>query len=190
MTTPEEIVCRQIWKAETQFQNMGKVLFSVNDLNLHQKLSSGFYRRLRIIPLLNSFKSNPNLNLLPELKEELPQIMNLVLDAYFDYLDEGLEITTAMEDIQIKLLAKNNSMDTFIHYYVQFDSTSKISSKKLYNYYTKWCGKMNVSVEAKCTFGIAMTKAFPNTRRKNSNNYYLGISISESYHLESTNQVS
>ena len=63
-----------------EFTPMVKLLFSVNELPKINDTTPGLYRRFIIVPFNRTFVKNPNLNLEEELTDELPGILNWMIE--------------------------------------------------------------------------------------------------------------
>lgn len=156
------------YKPQFTFRPQAKFVFSVNELPRVDDTSSASERRICAVKFLNNYRKNPNFKLRSEvglLAQELPGILNWMLDGIDDLIKEGNFVVT---EEQTKMLdeyrAENSSVEGFLSQCIVLDKDSSIETPKLYQEYKKWCeSEGGRKVKANITF----TKEVKNYAEKN-----------------------
>lgn len=128
--------------------------------------SDGFYRRLLICKVKPVSYDKPDRTLSDQLDEEIPGIINWLLDGLCRVVKNGfiIEPSSRMND-EIKVLRDNSDTmslfmndDQFVDY--TLDENDKVSIRQLYDAYEHWCNDNNYMVIHKNTFGKTIRKIY------------------------------
>ena len=152
-TGGEEILARHLNERQIKVRSNGTLILSSN---FRQKIDAGdssMWRRNKALPF-NAHFSNDSLtaenvnvtgvgnnNLLEELREELPQILRLLIDSCMEYQSVGLhEVPQAVKDAQALHKKSVDTVAQFIEECCTSEDGDKTFTKTgdLYKAYAKW----------------------------------------------------
>lgn len=128
--------------------------------------SDGFYRRLLICKVKPVSYDKPDRTLSDQLDEEIPGIINWLLEGLCRVVKNGfiIEPSSRMND-EIKVLRDNSDTislfmndDQFVEY--TLDESDKVAIRQLYDAYEHWCNDNNYMVIHKNTFGKTIRKIY------------------------------
>lgn len=128
--------------------------------------SDGFYRRLLISKVKPVHYAKPDRTLSDQLDQEIPGIINWLLEGLCRVVRNGFIIEPSVRMTQ-ELQSVRDSSDTiqlfmsdeqFIEY--TGDKDDKVSIKQLYDAYESWCQDNNYLVIHKNTFGKVIRKTY------------------------------
>lgn len=143
--------------------------------------SHGFWRRVRLIPFERTFaEKEQNQNLLSELKEEVPGILNWLIEGCLLWQKEGLKpIPTKVNMATQAYQADNDVLADFIFNRCNLSENYMTKSRSLYSEYVEWAGEEGIQradIISSTAFGRRMGDKFPSDRRKDAI-YYKGVSL-------------
>lgn len=112
-----------------------KLILSGNSLpQLSDPDDDGLKRRLMVVKFPNSFNGDtrdPNLKSKLSTPQALSAVLNWLLDGYEAYRRDGLKTSEDMDNTQLKYLADNDPINTFIEDYCRLDKDSITARKDL-----------------------------------------------------------
>lgn len=138
--------------------------------------SDGFYRRLLLCKVKPVGYDKPDRTLSDQLDEEIPGIINWLLEGLLRVVKKGFVIKPSPRMLK-ELQAVRDNSDTiqlfmtdnqFVDYTMDLDD--KVSIKQLYDAYEKWCNDNNYLVIHKNTFGKTIRKTYKAILLKKLNN--------------------
>lgn len=142
-TGEDEISGRYLRENPVFFKNKAKLMFSSNHLPKILDQSEALYNRALCIPMNNVVAAeNRNYNLKNELKEELPGILKLAVEARIELFKRGRFLeSTPMKKLKSKMKKSNNvAMDWLEENHTRLDKKAKhLTLKKCYESYKNFC---------------------------------------------------
>lgn len=184
LCSPEKITARFLHKNYFEFVNRAKLVFSMNETPTIDDSSEGTLRRLKVLQFNRSFEHTANPDLLGDLKSELPGILNFALDGVDNFWTEGLNPYPEMINFQNTLRLQINSPAVFFDTCIEKDADKKLQATYAYEQYNYWSKDKGIQPISQKVFGEAMQRRFPNTHRKISRYYYVGLKYSGYPYLE------
>lgn len=137
--------------------------------------SDGFYRRLLLCKVKPAPDRKPDRTLSDKLDEEIPGIINWLLEGLCRVVKNGfiIEPSKRMNE-ELQVIRDNSDTitlfmndDQFVEY--TYDEDDKVSIKHLYDAYEKWCNDNNYLVIHKNTFGKVIRKTYKSILSKKLN---------------------
>lgn len=146
------------------FKPRCKLICACNSYINSKDLTYAFLRRWRFIPFNRTFTpEEANRNLVNELKEELPGILNWLIEGYLDYIQNGLiEIE---EDTRTKeeFVLQYNPIATFLKYGINDMAGKCLTTTELYNgFYVPWSEKSHSGIVQFSNFSRLLPKMMEN----------------------------
>lgn len=146
--------------------------------------SDGFYRRLLICKVKPVSFDKPDRTLSDQLDEEIPGIINWLLEGLCRVVKNGFIIEPSKKmDKELQLLKDNSDTislfmndDQFVEY--TFSEEDKVSIRQLYDAYEKWCNDNSYLILHKNTFNKTVRKVYKSILSKKSDNYQLNANLS------------
>jgi putative DNA primase/helicase len=127
-------------EAPFEFQPYATCWFATNHMPQTVDHSDAIYRRAVVIPFNRVFAEHQqDRGLTKALREELPGILNLALEAFGQVLDRGyFTISASCEAEKKKWQIENDQVQQFINECCQPDPLEKAETKELYRSYVAW----------------------------------------------------
>lgn len=154
ITGGDELTARFMRKEFFDFRPQFKLYLAINNLPKIEDHSHGFWRRVRLIPFLATFKGEDRDPDLPnKLMKEVPGIMNYAIEGYRLYKEEGLEPPAVVDGAVNKYRGDNDLMAKFFSKCCEYGD-HEVKASELYDHFVKWIEK-NYSCEplSKTKFG-------------------------------------
>ncbi|WP_223553877.1 DNA primase family protein [Lysinibacillus sphaericus] len=118
-----------------------KLVFLVNNLPDSKDVTSGYFRKLMIVPFRRTFKPKErNINLLDELMEELPGILNWALEGLRRLQTNNYQFSecAVIEQAHDAYYLEQNPIKAFFSEHIQMNSGSKTKQADFHEMYKKW----------------------------------------------------
>lgn len=138
--------------------------------------SDGFYRRLLLCKVKPITDRKPDRTLSDKLDEEIPGIINWLLEGLCRVVKNGFIIEPSKrmnEELQV-IRDNSDTISLFMNdeQFVEYtgDEEDKVTIKQLYDAYEKWCADNNYIVIHKNTFGKVIRKTYKAVISKKLNN--------------------
>jgi putative DNA primase/helicase len=173
----DAITARRLYENEFTFKPSCKMWFSVNTKPNIYDDTNGFWRRVRLIALLQQFNPNMDKRLKEILASEYSQILSWMVLGCIEWQAVGLltppEIVAYTDDYR----ADQDPFGQFIKEEVILDTNEKIKVAHLYSAYKNWAEKEGYSekeIFSRVSFARKMGNRYP---RKHfvSGDYFMGI---------------
>lgn len=141
--------------------------------------SDGFYRRLLICKVKPASFKKPDRTLSDQLDEEIPGVINWLLEGLLRVVKNGFEIKASKRmEREVQSLRDNSDTislfmndEQFVEY--TFDENDKVSIKQLYDGYERWCNDNNYLLLHKNTFGRVIRETYKGVLSKKLSDYQL-----------------
>jgi putative DNA primase/helicase len=143
LTGGDSVTARFLFQEHFTFIPKFKIMLAVNSLPKTEDFSDGFWRRVNIIPFEVQFKGeNANPDLLHNLRNELPGIMNWALKGLKEWMDQGLnppiEVINAVEEYR----SESDEVARFLNDHVEVvqvvNFEPKLKTSELYGKFIEW----------------------------------------------------
>ncbi len=177
----DSMTARFLYKEYFTMQPQGKVWLFLNHLPKVDDDSFAFWRRVRLVPFLQTFTGDRDDKTLPaKLKEEAPGILNWLIQGCLEWQQHGLgdvpaSIISATEQYRIE----SDPLLGFLTETCSTDKEGEVLASSLYSAYVEWAGaqKMNNRETLSSTaFGRKMGEKF--SRRHTREGWvYRGVKI-------------
>lgn len=139
LTGGDAITARFLNKEFFTFMPAFKAWIATNYKPKVKGTDDGFWRRVRLIPFLVSFLDRQDKELVTTLRAELPGILNWAIDGCIGWLTSGLGMAKAVTEATNEYRSESDSVADFMADCLLVNSDASITSKRLYEIYTKWC---------------------------------------------------
>lgn len=141
----EEITINMKFKDQFDFTPEVKFIFAVNTMPRVDDSSSATERRICVVQFNNNFRDNPDVTLRfadGKLAEELPGILNWMLDGYRKLMKERKFVVTKEQMISLaEYREENSSVDGFVGECIRYEDDAVTLVSKLYGDYRDYCMK-------------------------------------------------
>lgn len=154
MMGSDPITARFLRQEFFDFKPECKVWLASNHKPLVKQLSSGFWRKVRLVPFKVVISEEERiLNYDKILLKEREGIFNWILGGYKRWKKEGLKTP---EEVKEATAQYRNQMDVLIEFISECcieNYEARIDTKTLYGRYCKWCNENNETSLTKASFG-------------------------------------
>ena len=139
MTGQDTISCRDLYGKYFEFKPQFKVVLRTNDKPIIRSDSYATWRRIQLIPYSVTIpESEWNKELIEQLQNELPGILNWALEGLRAYLRDGLEPPKCIQDAVSEYRSEMDIIGDWIDECCVEDPHAKVSAKDLYASYRNW----------------------------------------------------
>ena len=141
ITSGESVNANQKYVPIFKFRPFCKLIFAANEMPYIDDRTSGFYRRLLMVPFERSFsEEEQNKNLKKELLSELPGILNWALAGLKRLYERKMFLIDEYMKQNISSLKKqNNPVEIFVDDCIGFEKDLFTYKTELFEKYKKWC---------------------------------------------------
>lgn len=171
---------RKLYGAPYTYKAKSKIIIESNTKPIVREDSDGFYRRVRFIHCKNNVpESKIDTELESKLEKELPQIFGMIVQDYKLYLEQGLEQTQDMKDIQRNYIKSNSSIQDFLESRTYEELKGRTMKKDLYESYRLHCEEFDIDYQQRYTKGkfyMIMSDRY-DVKRFSDGEYFVGIKL-------------
>ncbi|MCI2412520.1 DNA primase family protein [Cuniculiplasma divulgatum] len=177
-------------QSRPKFMNEAKMVFAFNRLPNTWDQSKAFYRRFKLVELIQDFSNRDDKDLIKKITKEadLQAVFNLIVEVFLPALSSKLEFhnqETIDETTQRYKLNSNPGL-AFAEEMLEPNPDSEIEGRELYSLFTNWCKHEGVSPISPEAFGRTLIKysemAIHHKQKQKDgvrSYYYSGIQIKE-----------
>lgn len=170
LTGEDSIHAQRKFKEPFSFQNHAKLIFSANKTPEVNDNTLAFWERWIILEFPNTFKDNPNINILDEIATdgELSGLFNRAVEALKRLLERGkFTVSRTAEVMKEEWLKRSNSIYAFVTDMLEQDANSYEIKEAVYKAYVEYCEEKNLRAVARPVFGRELPRYIPvRTERK------------------------
>lgn len=145
LVSGEPLTINMKFKDQFQFTPEAKFVFAVNTMPRVDDSSTATERRMSVVQFNNNFRDEPNVSLRFAgglLAQELPGILNWMLDGYRSLMKDGrFKVTREQSQSLSEYREENSSVDGFIGECLAFEPSSVQSTSRMYGEYKDYCVK-------------------------------------------------
>lgn len=165
LVSKDPITARRLYGEPYTIYSYASLLFSCNELPKNIEHTNAYFRRLLILPFLNSIPEEKQDRSLGEriIKNELPGVLNWIVGGVKRLLEQGhLSKCEFAEEALTNYRTQSNSVALFLeegNYEKTTDVQESISLKELFNMYKEFCSEANYHPCGKITFSNRLENA-------------------------------
>ena len=177
-------------QSRPKFMNEAKMVFAFNRLPNTWDQSKAFYRRFKLVELIQDFSNREDKDLIKKITKEadLQAVFNLIVEVFLPALSSKLEFhnqETIDETTQRYKLNSNPGL-AFAEEMLEPNPDSEIEGRELYGLFTNWCKREGISPLSPEAFGRTLLKnsemaVYHKLKQKDGvrSYYYIGINIKD-----------
>ena len=175
-TGGDKVTGRPLYGSWVEFVPVGKIVLTTNNRPEIRGSDDGIWRRIREVPFNRQFKeAEQDRELMTALRQELPGILNWVIEGCLLWQAEGLN---APASVAASITAYRSEMDTvagFIEDECHQGPSQRSSVASLYEQYASWCKAQDKHPRTKVQFGTALKSQGYAQVRDSTGRYWRGL---------------
>lgn len=177
VTGQDLVDCRFLYGEWFSYKPTYKIWMAMNHLPTIRGADRGIWRRIRLIPFLQSFEHAPDKHLRETLQAELPGILNWALAGLRAWLRDGLSTCQAVQDATSQYKRDSDQVGRWIEDCCLINEDATLIIKEGYRSYEQWCQDCNERPLTQTMWGRRMgDKGFARAREGYKRSY-LGIGL-------------
>jgi putative DNA primase/helicase len=154
MVGGDRIKCRRLYQDYIEMKPEFKLWILTNNLPTISGTDEAIWRRIRVVRFPVTIPADKRDGRLPDkLADELPGILNWMLDGLQSWLEIGLRPPTNVSAETNDYRSDNDTVGQFIDACCERDKAVKTTTKDLYNGYANWCEMSGYDPINKVMFG-------------------------------------
>lgn len=181
LTGGDVISARHLYGEWFNFKPEAKFFLAVNHKPAVADDSYGFWRRIRLVPFLQSFQGAARIpDLQQRLLEERNGILQWAIQGCLDWQRDGLTLPDAVTQASNEYQSESDPLAEFIDECCETDPNAEVKAGIAFATYAKWCDARRLprdSVLRPQAFGLRFSDKFDRSRRSYGN-VYAGVRIS------------
>jgi putative DNA primase/helicase len=139
VTGQDAISCRFLYGEYFTYVPQFKIWMALNHLPIIRGVDRGIWRRIRVIPFMQSFEGRADKGLIMKLRNELPGILNWALEGLRKWQETGLgELPKAMKAATEEYRRDNDSIGQWIDERTRPNPLGMVRAKLGYQDYSIW----------------------------------------------------
>lgn len=188
LTGRDPMTARFLHREFFTFDPVCKIWIATNNKPKIDGQDDGIWRRIHLIPFTRKFEgANQNKRLKDQLREELPGILNWILEGTRLWLRDGLNPPDTVKAATAAYRHESNPITPFIEQCCIVGAEMKVQAKQAYEAYEKFCRDSGVEQWKRLTnkaFFKAMEQRFEKVERRevNRQKFYVGIGLRDEKH--------
>lgn len=158
----EPIEVKEVFVKKGFIQPFAKHIFACNEIPYSYDNSYGFNRRLFLIPFKKTFRKDANVNILTEMRPEIPGMIMDCLELYLKAKERG-EFTTAQASVDLgkQYETDNSPIKRFIEDEIEIAPEMHVTRTQLYDRFIAMCEDEQIRPFGKTRFLKDLRKQFP-----------------------------
>lgn len=178
LTGGDKVTARFLYGKEFEFTPEFKIWLGANHKPIIRGTDDGIWRRIRLIPFTAQIpEEKVDKNLKYKLIKELPQIAKWAIDGAIKWQKDGLKSPDCVVQATNEYRYEMDIISRFFSEYVIFDSSARMKSNVLYDYYCEWAEENNEFVMSMTKFGKEIMNKVPDKKHFSDGTYYCGIKM-------------
>jgi putative DNA primase/helicase len=139
VTGQDSISCRFLYGEYFTYVPQFKIWMAINHLPVIRGVDRGIWRRIRVIPFLQSYEGRADKSLNTKLREELSGILNWALEGLREWSEQRMgELPKAMKDATEQYRRDNDSIGQWLEERTEPNKQSMLRAKLGYQDYSMW----------------------------------------------------
>jgi len=175
ITGGTELTARPLYKKPFNYMPQFTLIFETNILPHISGFDHGIWRRIVVIPFMNTFKKDTSFK--DKLMHEQQALLSWLVDGAYKFYTEGLGECKAVTKASQKYRYMEDTVESFIQSKLIKSKNSEIKSKSLYDEYRKFCEVSESNALDNKKFKEAMTVKGYKNKRKSSGIVWLNIDL-------------
>ncbi len=157
LTSGDCTTARESGKNEVDFTPQLKLFVATNHLPTIRGIDNGIWRRVRLISFNESFEGEKcDKNLMEKLREELPGILNWLIEGCLQWQQLGLNEPEVVANEISRFRADSNPVKLFLDDRCEDLTGARVQLKDLYQEYLVWCDENCYTADKVISFGKRM----------------------------------
>ncbi len=181
ITGRDPITARFLHREYFTFDPMAKFWLATNTKPEVLDDSEGFWRRIHLVPFLQTFVGREDRELKHRLRDEGAGILAWAVRGTLAWLDRGLEPPAAVRDATAEYRGESDPLAEFYEEECVIADQARVQAKVLFRAYQGWCAERRVPDHDRLklrSFGTTVRKRF---RADNGRQvYYVGVGLRDS----------
>jgi putative DNA primase/helicase len=175
LTGCDPITARFLHQEFFEFEPVAKFWLSVNHKPIVRDDSYGFWRRIRLVPFMQTFAVNKALA--DELHAEAAGILAWAMRGCLAFRQQGLDPPPVVSKATAEYERDSDPLAGFLDEACDRDAHAEVSGSELYEHYKRWADRDGLSERERLTatkFGTKVSERFEREHRR-SGSVYKGI---------------
>lgn len=153
-TGGERIVAREMYEKQFEYSPMFKVLLACNFKPTIKGQDEGIWRRIMLVPFDVTIPEAERDRHLPDkLREELPGILNWLIDGYLAWAEKGLAIPEIVRSATDEYRRESDPVGEFLRVCTNERPGGTVQASALYGVYVSWCRDSAIDPKSQTMFG-------------------------------------
>jgi putative DNA primase/helicase len=180
LTGTDHVTARFLHGEFFQFKPSFTLLMYGNHKPIINGTDEGIWRRVHLVPFTASFRESRDNDLNTKLLAELPGILNWAIQGARDWQEQGLNPPASIIAETEAYRDEMNRTKQFVEEATEpADSNAKVPVATLHQAYRGWCSNSGYTWLGAQNFGEELTKLGIKSKKSNSKNYRVGITLSD-----------
>lgn len=180
VTGQDLVDCRFLYGEWFSYKPSYKLWMAMNHLPTIRGTDRGIWRRIRLIPFVQSFEQSPDRRLRDKLQAELPGILNWAIAGLQAWLTNGLGTCPAVSEATERYRRDSDQVGRWIEDCCVVSSDAFVSIRDAYKSYEQWCNYNNERTLSQTMWGRRMGDKDFERFREGYKRFYSGIGLLES----------
>lgn len=145
LTGDDGINARHPYGRPFSFVPVGKIFLRVNKLPTIHDQSHGMWRRVKVVPFLETFENDNTLACV--LANEAEGILAWAIRGCLDWQREGLQHPAIVDAMTQEYRLDSDTLQQFLDASCVIAASTKVPAQKLWNEYSQWCDSLDLRKE-------------------------------------------
>lgn len=180
VTGQDAISCRYLYGEYFTYVPQFKIWMAINHLPVIRGVDRGIWRRIRVIPFLQSFEGRADKGLNTKLREELSGILNWALEGLRKWRELGLnELPKAMKEATEEYRRDNDSIGQWIEERTRPNPIGMVRVKLGYQDYSNWAEERGERPFSQKNWSKSLVERGYKKDRNRDGFHYFGLELAE-----------
>lgn len=158
----EPIEVKEVFEKKGFIQPFAKHIFACNEIPYSYDNSYGFNRRLFLVPFKKTFREDANVNIIDEMRKEIPGMIMDCLDLYLKAKErKAFTVAQASVDLGKQYETENSPVKRFIEEEIENAPEMHVTRTQVYAKFVDMCEEEKIKPFGKTQFLKAFRKQFP-----------------------------
>lgn len=185
VTAGDAVVARMLHENEIEFRPEFKIFMSGNDKPVIQETTDAIWSRMPLIPFKAKI-TKVNLDLEMQLTEELPGILNWMIEGWRQFVDNNykLELPEIVVKASNEYREEMDVLGTWKDSCIVESATARLSAGEAYACYKSWADRCSMKPMTAMSFSRQAPKYLGPKLRDKNGFYYQGFRINQGWVVE------
>jgi putative DNA primase/helicase len=175
----DPVTARFLYAEHFTFLPVAKFWLSVNHKPIVNDDSTGFWRKIHLIPFTQSFEGRADRNLKEALRAEYPGILAWMVRGCLAWQTQGLSKPAAVNAATATYRAESDPIAVFLRERCVINEACRVKASEFYRAYQDWADDTGLKERERLSnskFGRIMTERF-RKKEESSGNTYVGVGL-------------